>query len=211
MAFPIEEAVAALGRAVAAGGATTEAELHLRVARALDVFAAHGLPVAPERVVLHIAASDDPARSSLDLMVSVLTDSERCATAVMEKAKEIASAAGDLSEEARTGHAARRVLVEPAAILARHLPREAVALNDFRREELARTWMSLIDVPIESSGKPEAPERSERALARLDYRKIKADEERLAIERKVLAEHAEAVREKQRREAAEALASAQRE
>jgi hypothetical protein len=211
MAFPIEEAIAALGRAVAAAGPTTENDLHLRVARALDVFAAHGIAVAPERIVLHIAASDDPARSSLDLMIAVLTESERCAAAVMDKAKELAAAAGDLPEEARTGHAARRVLIEPAAIIARHLPREAVALNDFRREELARTWMSLIEVPVESAGKQEAPERSERALARLDYRKIKGDEERLAIERKVLAEHAEAVREKQRREAAEALASAQRE
>ena len=50
-----------------------------------------------------------------------------------------------------------------------------------------------------------------RMLERLDYRRIRADEERLSIERKVLAEHAEAVREKQRREAEAALASAQRE
>ncbi|MGZ3454932.1 MAG: hypothetical protein ACXVEF_35345, partial [Polyangiales bacterium] len=118
--------------------------------------------------------------------------------------------ASDLPEEARSGHAARRVLVEPATEIARYLPREAVAQNDFRREELARAWMAAIGVAIESTGKEEPKERSERSLARLDYRKIKADEERLAIERRVLAEHAEAVREKQRKEA-EALASAQRE
>ncbi|MGZ5966609.1 MAG: hypothetical protein ACXWP4_03000, partial [Polyangiales bacterium] len=176
MAFPIEEAVAVLARAAAAapGGPADDTELHLRVARALDVFAANGLAVAPERILPRIAASDDPSRSSLDLMVAVLTESQRCAAAVIARAKEIAAAASDLPEEARSGHAARRVLVEPATEIARYLPREAVAQNDFRREELARAWMAAIGVAIESTGKEEPKERSERSLARLDYRKIKA-------------------------------------
>lgn len=210
-AFPIEEAVAALARAAAASPTAPEGDAarHLTIARALDTLAAHGLSITPERFVVH-AAVVDHASSSLDLLVAVLAESERCATAVIDRAKELAAAAHGLSTEAALAHAARAVLIEPATAIARYLPRDVVTLNDFRREELARAWMAAIEVPIECQGKLEAKERSARTLARLDYRKIRADEERLAIERKVLAEHAEAVREKQRIEL-EALASAQRE
>ena len=91
-AFPIEEAIAIIARAAAAAESATvdDNALHLRVVRALDVFAAHQLPVAPERFVVRGAAPDDPARSSLDLMIAVLTDSDRCAAAVIGRAKEIA-------------------------------------------------------------------------------------------------------------------------
>lgn len=207
----VEEAVAALARVIAADPPSDPAALHLRVVRALDAFAARGLAIAPERIVPRLAASEaDPSRSVLDLLVAILLDTERSAAAIVARTKAIAASIDGLSEEAAVAHAVRRVLIDPAGAIARHLPRDVVVQNDFRREELVRTWASAIGVPVESGGKLEDEARSARALARLDYRKIREDEERLAIERRVLAEHAAAVREKQRREA-EALASAQRE
>ncbi len=214
LAIPIEEAVAVLARASTAQpsreGDDDDATRHLQVVRALDAFAARGLSVAPERLVIRIAAIEDPS-SLLDLMVAVITDAERSSEAIVERARAIASERTTLVEEAAAAHAIRRVLLDPASAIARHLPREVVLANDFRREELVRSWAAYIGVPIESAGKVETTERSTRALSRLDYRKIREDEERLAIERRVLTEHAEAIREKQRREAEAALASAQRE
>lgn len=198
--IPIEEAVAIVARVAA------EPDEQVRLARALDVLAARGFPVVAERFVLRAATSDV---SLLDFFVALLAESERTAAAVIARAKAIAEESG-LPAEAAHGLAARRVLLEPASAIARHLPREVIVQNDFRREELVRTWAATLGIPVESRGKAEEPERSARTLERLDYRRIRADEERLAIERRVLAEHAEAVREKQRREA-EALASAQRE
>ncbi len=211
--LPIEEGIAVLGRVAAQPTPVfDESALHLRVVRALDAFATRGLPLAPERIVPRIAGSfGDPAQSVLDLMVAVLIESERSASAIVGRAREWADATGALPEEAARAYAVRRVLLDPAEAIGKYLPREVVLQNDFRREELLRAWGAAIGVPIESGGKLEPAERSERALARLDYRRIRADEERLAIERRVLAEHAEAVREKQRREAEAALASAQRE
>jgi hypothetical protein len=211
---PIEEAVAILGRVAASqiAAETDESALHLRVTRALDAFAARGLPLPPERIVPRIAGSfEDPAQSVLDLLVTVIVDSDRCASAVVTRAREWIASTTGLPEEAARAHAIRRVLLDPADAIGRYLPRDAVMQNDFRREELIRAWAAAIGVPIEAGGKPEAAEKSERALARLDYRRIRDDEERLAIERRVLAEHTEAVREKQRRDAEAALASAQRE
>lgn len=204
-AIPIEEAVAILSRAPAE---LAPAEQHVCLARALDVLAARGLPVAPERFVVRAASCDI---SLLDLLVTLLAESDRTAAAVLAQARALARVIeSGLPPEAAHAHAARRVLLDTGSTIARHLPREVVVQNDFRREELVRTWAALLSVPIESRGKVEEPARSARVLERLDYRRIRADEERLGIERKVLAEHAAAVREKQRKEA-EALASAQRE
>jgi len=202
-AIPIEEAVAILSRVPAE---VSSLEEHVRIARALDVLAARGLPVVPERFVVRAASSDV---SLLDFLIALLAESERTAQAVISRARTLAEQSG-LPAEAANAHAARRILLDPGSAIARDLPREVVVQNDFRREELVRTWAARLEIPVESRGKPEEPERSARVLERLDYRRIRADEDRLAIERKVLAEHAAAVREKQRIEA-EALASAQRE
>lgn len=206
--IPLEECVAILARVAASTpvAASDEASLQLRVVRALDVFAAHGLPVAPERVVPRIAASFADA-SLLELMVAVMVESERAAAAVVSRARALHS---DLSGEAAAATGFRRVLTDPAEVLGRYLPRDVVMQNEFRREELIRAWASAISVPLEVRSKEEPAEKSARVLERLDYRRIRADEERLSIERSVLGAHAEAIREKQRREA-EALASAQRE
>lgn len=198
--IPIAEAVAVLARAPAS------VDPQVRVARTLDALAALGMPVPAERFVLRAATSDV---SLLDLLVSVMAECAPAGNAVVERARALATASG-LPEEAAHAFAARRVLLDPATVIAAYLPREVALQNDFRREELVRAWAAQIGVPIESRGAVEPPEKSARALERLDYRRIRADEERLAIERKVLAEHAAAVREKQRLEA-EALASAQRE
>ncbi len=204
-AIPLPEAVAILTRVAASRPElpTDEAALHLRVVRALDAFAERGLPVAPERVVPRIAASHGDL-SLLDPMVAILLESERAAAAIVARARELSPP--ELPAEASAALSFRRVVVDPAESIGRYLPRSVVMQNDFRREELVRAWAAAIGVSIEG----ETAEKSARALERLDYRRIRADEERLQIERSVLAEHAEAVREKQRREA-EALASAQRE
>lgn len=203
--IPLPETVAILARVAASSPAapTDEASLHLRVVRALDVFAACGLPVAPERAVPRLAASFDDS-SLVDLMVTLLSESERTAATIVERARALCEPS--LPVEASAAVAFRRVLIDPALTLGRYLTRDVVMQNDFRREELVRAWAAAIGVAIDG----ETPEKSARALERLDYRRIRADEERLQIERKVLAEHAAAVREKQRLEA-EALASAQRE
>ena len=210
--IPVEETVAILAR-VAASSPTApsdEASLHLRIVRALDVFAARGLTVAPERVVPRIAASFDDT-SLLDLMVSVIVESERAGEAIVLRARELAPLSDPgLPDEAGAALGFRRVLLDPAQTIGRYLPRDVVMQNDFRREELIRAWAAAIGLPLEVANKPEPREKSARMLERLDYRRIRADEERLSIEHRVLAEHAEAVREKQRRDA-EALASAQRE
>jgi hypothetical protein len=214
--FPLEDAVAVLARAAAtdssAGGAADSTELHLRAASALDAFAAQGITVPAERFVPLLAGlCDDSSQSILELLITLLRESPAVAQAVADRARGIANeAAPSVGAEAAIGHAARRVLVDPALDLGRYLTRAVVLSNEFRREELARAWAAAIGVPIEAKGRVEPLEKSTRALERLDYRRILADEERLGIERRVLAEHAERVREKQRREA-EALASAQRE
>jgi len=210
--IPIEEGVAILARVAASqpAAAGDESALHLRVVRALDAFAARGFPVPAERVVPRVAASfDDPGL--LDLMTALVVQSDRIGGAIVAHAQKVMESATGMPEEAARAFALRRVLLDPAQAIGSYLPREVVLSNDFRREELVRAWAAALGVPIESGGKSEPREKSERVLARLDYRRIRADEEKLAIERRVLAEHAEAVREKQRREAEAALASAQRE
>lgn len=204
--IPLEESVAILAR-VTTLGVEDETSRHLRVVRALDAFAARGLAIAAERVVPRVAASFDDT-SLIDLMVNVLIESDRAAEAIVARARELADPS--LSSEAAAAIGFRRVLIDPAQSIGKYLPREVVMQNDFRREELIRGWAAAIGVGIEQGGRPEATEKSRRVLERLDYRRIRDDEERLQIERRVLAEHAEAVREKQRKEA-EALASAQRE
>jgi len=214
-AFPLDEAIAILTRASASDASTTvdPNELHLRAARAIDALASAGIDVPAERFVPLLAGlGEDPSQSVLDLFVALLRESDRVARSVGERAREFAGeAARSVAPDAAIAHAARRVLLDPALELGRYLSRSIALSNEFRREELARAWASAIGVPIETKGKLEATDKSKRALERLDYRKIKADEERLGIERRVLAEHAEKVREKQRRAEAEALASAQRE
>lgn len=203
--IPVQEAVAVLSRVAASAPEATadEAALHLRVVRALDAFAARGLSIPPERVVPRIAGAFDDL-SLLDLMVALMLESEKTAAAVVARAGELA--VSTLPADAAAAMAFRRVLIDPAQSIGRYLPRSVVMQNEFRREELVRAWAAAIGVSIEG----ESADKSARVLERLDYRRIRADEERLQIERRVLAEHAAAVREKQRLEA-EALASAQRE
>jgi len=222
--FPIEEAVAVLARAAATEASTPSSgtqgvrvldatELHLRAARALDVLAARGIVVVAERLVPMLAGLDeDPAHSVLDLLIALLRESDRVAQAVADRARAmLEDAARNVSSEAAAAHAARRVLLDPALEIGRYLPRAVALQNEFRREELVRAWAAAIGAPVESKRKLEAADKSKRALERLDYRKIRADEERLAVERRVLSEHADRVRAKQQKDAAEALANAQRE
>lgn len=193
-------------------GGSTAREGHLLTARLLDTLAARGVAVAPERLLplLPVTGGED---SVLELLVALLADADAFAEAVREAVELRAAAARDagLSDEAALGHAVRTALLVPAREISAYLPRAVVLSNEFRSEELVRAYAAAIDAPLEVRGAREPEERSARALERLDYRRIRDDEERLAIERSVLAEHAERVRELQRRREAEALASAQRE
>jgi hypothetical protein len=211
--IPLEEAVAVLSRIAASDPGPSDAVgMHLRAARALDELAARGFPVPAERFVPALAGlSEDPSASVLDLLITLLEQSPETATAIVQRARELAETATTVDPEAARAAAARRVLLDPALEIGRYLSREVALSNEFRREELVRTWADRVGLPLRVRGKLEPEERSRRTLDRLDYRKIKADEDRLAIERRVLAEHAEKVREKQRQREAEALASAQRE
>jgi hypothetical protein len=208
--IPLEEAVAVLSRVAASAAPAVDARAtHLRAVRALDALAARGLAVPPERIVPLL---QDGSLALLDLFVSILLESQAASHAVMERARVFTSeVGGNVCEDAANAHGARRALVTPAERIGAYLPREIALQNDFRREELVRAWAAEIGAPLEVKGKREKSDKSARALEKLDYRKIRADEERLAIERKVLAEHAEKVRERQRQREAEALASAQRE
>lgn len=211
--IPLEDALAVLSRAAATETSAPDAtDLHLRAARVLDVLSSRGIDVPAERLVPLLAgAAEDASQSLLDLLVGMVRESEGVAAAVIDRARAVMTvAARSVSAEAASAHAARKVLLDPAVEIGRYLPRSVALQNEFRREELVRAWAGMIGAPIEHKRKVETEDRSRRALERLDYRKIKADEERLTIERRVLAEHAEKVREKQRREA-EALANAQRE
>lgn len=192
--------------------APTPREAHLLTARLLDTLAARGVGVAPERLLPLLPATAGEG-SVLDLLVALLAGVDAFAEAVREAVELRAAAArdGGLSDEAAIGHAVRAALLVPAREISAYLPRAVVLTNEFRSEELVRAYAAAIGAPLEVRGALEPEERSARALERLDYRRIRDDEERLAIERSVLAEHAERVRELQRRREAEALASAQRE
>ena len=213
LAIPLEEAVAVLTRIAASDQATIDDRaLHLRVVRALDLLSRRGLVVPAERFAPLVANERAPETSLLDLFVELLTESEGTIVAVIARAQaHAAAAAPNVPSEAAAAHAARVVLIDPARTIGAYLPRAVALSNEFRREELVRAWAAAIGAPIRARDKLEKPERSKKALDKLDYRRIRADEERLAVERSVLAEQAEKVREKQRKRDAEALASAQRE
>lgn len=210
--FPLDEALVTLGRVAASGALPKDPALpHVRVSRALDVLAGLGVVAPAERLVPHLASLTDD-ESLLDLLVTLLADAKGVAAAVRERARQLhRDALATVSIEAAAAYAARRVLVVPAREIGAYLPRSIAISNEFRREELARAWAASLGLPVSSKGKPEKPDRSARALEKLDYRRIRIDEERLAIERTVLAEHAAKVRAKQAAREAEAQASAQRE
>lgn len=215
-AVPLEPCVAILRRVAAEGpaepGAPDPRDAHLRASRLLDALAARGLPVAPERL-LPLLPAVEAEDSVLGLLVELLDGCDAFAGALADavRARAAATRAEGLSDEAALGHALRSLLLVPAREIGAYLPRRVVLTNEFRSEELVRAFASFLDAPIEVQGAPEPPDRSARVLDRLDYRRIREDEERLEIERTVLAEHAERVRELQRKREAEALASAQRE
>ena len=211
--IPLDEATAVLARVAAIEpGVLEDDDLHLRAVRALEVLHARGLPIVAERFVPLVALEEDAANSLLDLFVTLLAESDRTAAAVAGRAQTVAGEVrSKVSPEAALAHAVRAVLIDPARRIGSYLPRSIALLNDFRREELVRAWASAIGAPVSVRDAVEPPKKSARALDKLDYRKIRADEERLSIERRVLAEHAERVRQRQRQRDAEALASAQRE
>lgn len=213
-AIPLEPCVAILRRVAAEQPAEPAArdprESHLRASRLLDVLAARGLSVAPERLLPLLPAAE-VGDSVLGLLVELLDGCEAFAGALADAVRARAATADGLSEEAALGHALRSLLLVPAREIGAYLPRRVVLTNEFRSEELVRAFASFLDAPIEVHGATEQADRSARVLDRLDYRRIREDEERLEVERTVLAEHAERVRELQRKREAEALASAQRE
>ena len=213
-AIPLEPCVAILRRVAAEEPTEPMApdlrDAHLRASRLLDVLGARGLPVAPERLLPLLPAAE-AGDSVLGLLIELLDGCDAFAGALADAVRARAAAADGLSEEAALGHALRSLLLVPAREIGAYLPRRVVLTNEFRSEELVRAFASFLDAPLEVQGAPEQPERSARVLDRLDYRRIREDEERLEVERTVLAEHAERVRELQRKREAEALASAQRE
>ncbi len=185
-------------------------DAHLRATRLLDVLAERGLSVAPERL-LPLLPAVDTGDSVLELLVALIDGSEGFAGALSDAVTARAATAEGLSAEAALGHAVRSLLLVPAREIGAYLPRRVALTNEFRSEELVRAYAAFLEAPIEVAGAVEQADRSARVLDRLDYRRIREDEERLAVERTVLAEHAERVRELQRKREAEALASAQRE
>ncbi len=214
--IPVDECVAILARIAATGSvAVDEVALHLRAARLVDVLAARGLAVAPERILPSLlTTTPDAAASVLDLILALVEECAGFAQALEEALRARATALASASEgpkDAALAHAVRALLLVTAREIGSGLPREVALANDFRREELVRAFASKIGASVIARGKEEPAEQSARILERLDYRRIREDEERLAVERRVLAEHAERVRELQRKREAEALASAQRE
>ncbi len=210
--FPLDEALATLARVAATKPAPRDAvERQVLVSRTRDTLADLGIVVVEARIVPHLASllGDE---GLLDLLVTLLGDARGIAAAVRERARTIhREAIASVSIEAALAHAARRIVVTPARDIGSYLPRSIALSNEFRREELARAYADALGLPISAKGKVETPERSLRALSKLDYRRIRIDEERLAIERSVLAEHAAKVRAKEAAREAEAQASAQRE
>ena len=212
--IPLEECVAILSRIAATGSvAVDDVALHLRATGLLDALAAKGIAVQPERILpLMVTTTVDSEASILDLIVTLVEQSAGFAQALEEAIRaRVATLAPDGDAGAAMAHAVRALLLVPAREIGAGLPRPVALANDFRREELVRAFAARIGAPIVARGAAEAREASARVLERLDYRRIREDEVRVAVERRVLAEHAERVRELQRQREAEALASAQRE
>lgn len=148
-----------------------------------------GRPAPPDRLAL--AWHADLARAlwpdRLDPLDAVLPfgalapDARRLLALLVETAREVpsmraAAAASPLGPAAFTA---------PAAALAERLPSDAVRAEALRQEELLRRWAALAGAPLAVGGASEPAARSAQVLARLDYARVRAEEQRLADERTI--------------------------
>lgn len=196
--LPLTEAVDILGQMDADfPGDEPDRALQVIVARSLDLLRDLGLEPDPGVVVPILGSLPTAALGLLDLLLAATEGSESIRAALEDAVQAQLTQLEGSPPRAQLGTVLERTLVGPVSATARYLPRDVVALNDFRREELLRTWAAQAGMPILGDRGEETAERSARELARLDYRRILADEERFRVERTVVAEHSEKIRQLQ--------------
>lgn len=145
-------------------------------------------PPAPDRLLLawhadlyrdlHPEVEPDP----LDLILpfGALSPEARALLGLL-----VATAREVPSMRAAAGGRGPAAFVDAAAALAERLPPAVVRAHPLRQEELLRRWAAQIDAPLRVADAPEPPDRATRVLERLDYARIRAEEQRLEDERAV--------------------------
>lgn len=126
-----------------------------------------GRPLDPLDAVLPIGALSADALTLCGLLVEVAHEVESMRAIAAERADPLAA------------------FVAPAAALARRLPPAVVTAQPIRQEELLRRWAEHHGAGVVSDGRAESPDHRRRVLDRLDYRRIRAEEERLDAQRTI--------------------------
>ena len=211
-AIPLEEAIEILSQPARAPS-DDEPSRHRQIlfSKVMDLLRDLGLEPAAEVVVPALMTLSPAGVGLLDLILALIDECDGVREAVEEFLTTLDSPDQPTTGAARTAAAAQRILIHPTQMLGAYLPTRVVELNDFRREELVRSWAGALGIPIASKGEVESAERSTRILQRLDYRKILIDEERFKVEQTVVSEQAAKVRALQERRRAAAMAAASRE
>jgi len=211
-AIPLEEAIEVLSRP-ARSPSDDEPSRHRQIlfSKVMDLLSDLGLEPAAEVVLPALMTLSPAGVGLLDLILSLIDECDGVRKAVDAFLTTLDGPDETTTGAARTAAVAQRVLIHPTQMLGAYLPARVVDLNDFRREELVRSWASSLGIPIAAKGKVESAERSARILQRLDYRKILIDEERFKVEQAVVSEQAAKVRALQERRRAAAMAAASRE
>lgn len=162
VALDLDAACAALARARLATDARRV------VARHADLWRhALGRPLDPLDAVLPIGALSHDALALCGLLVDAAHE--------VESMRAIAAAHPD----------PLAVFVAPAAALGPRLPPAVVIAQPIRQEELLRRWANHHGAGVRRDGRAEPAEHRRRVLDRLDYRRIRAEEERLDAQRTI--------------------------
>lgn len=176
MQLDLDDACAALALAAARPAPTAR----LVVARHADLWR-HVLrqPLDPLDAVLPIGALSTDAQHLLALLVEC---AHRVATMQV------------IAVTAAAHRGPRAVFVDVAARLAPRLPPAVVRETAIRQQELLRRWADAHGAGVRHEGRDEPDDLRRRVLDRLDYHRIRAEEQRLDEQRTIAEAHREAMR-----------------
>lgn len=167
-------------------------------------------PAALDRA---LAALDPPARALADWLGDRVTRDPWRPTLAHATRRVTALVDAALAAPLPPARALEATWLAFLAALGDLLPPALLAASPPRREEFVRRWAWFVGCPITATDGIEPPLVSAAALARLDYRRVQADDRALAVLQKAeaAAEKVLAAERARRAEAARAYASGRRE